>query len=252
VTPHQPEWEREGVWRVVSGYEFDPIPDVWDGEPDFGHILRVEPLGEFNHRSARVNAGLRRALTTGFRTRMRQLHEFSGEVLALVADPAARGASDAAEHFGIARAKTREALGKALLAQYGNADFEQPVKALLETLYPDAVTHTAGPNERGQDIVVEDVDRLGLTRNMIVQVKSWSGPISQDSLDHGLAQLANGIAEQGGGVDMAVLLTLGDSLPPDADRSIALAREGSGVPTRVLLMEETLDLMLDQIGSMRL
>jgi hypothetical protein len=251
VTPHQPEWDRIGVWRVTDGYSFDPLPDIWDGEPDFGHVLGVEPLGLFDHRSALVNSALRRAVTSGFRSRMRQLHDYGDEIEALLGQPGAARASDAAEHFDAVRARTREALGDALSSQYGNADFERPIGALLEALYPGAVTHTAGPAERGRDFVVEDEDRLGLKRTLIVQVKSWTGSITQDWLEHGLSQLADGIAEQGGDVDMAVLLTLADQLPPDADKRIAIAREQTGVPTRVLLREDTLDLMLNQMDAMR-
>ena len=36
LTPHQLEWGSNGVWRVTSPYEFDPLPDIWGpGEPDF-------------------------------------------------------------------------------------------------------------------------------------------------------------------------------------------------------------------------
>jgi hypothetical protein len=252
VTPHQPEWDLNGVWRVTAGYWFDPLPDVWDGEPDFGHVLGVEPLGAFDHDSALVTSRLRRAVTSGFRSQMRQLQDYGDEIEGLLGLPGARQASDAAEHFDAVRAKTRDALGAALIAQYGNADFERPIGALLGSLYPDAVTHTAGPSERGRDFVVEDVDRLGLTRTIIVQVKSWSGSITNESLEHGLSQLAAGIAAQAGDVDLAVLLTLADALPPDADKRIAVAREATGVPTRVLLRDDTLDLMLNQIERMRL
>jgi ribosomal protein L13E len=251
LTPHQPDRNRNGVWRVTRGYDFDPIPDAWEGQSDFGHVLLVEPIGVINHRNSLVDSALRRALTSGFRSRMRQLHDYRDTVLALVDNPAARHTSDAAEHFDEVRRQAREALGQALLSRYGNADFERPVAALLESLYPDAVSHTAGPAERGRDFVVEDVDSLGLTRTVIVQVKSWSGPISQHSLMNGLRQLATGIEAQAGEVDLAVLLTLGE-LPADADKTILRARERTGVPTRVLSRDETLDLLLDHIADMRL
>ncbi len=49
LTPHQPSWNRNGVWRVTGGYEFDPIPDAWNGYADFGHVLHVEALGVIDH-----------------------------------------------------------------------------------------------------------------------------------------------------------------------------------------------------------
>ncbi len=183
---------------------------------------------------------------------MRQLQEFGAEIESLLDDPTAATASDAAEHFDAVRQHARDALGQALLRQYGNADFEKPIGALLEVLYPDAVTHTAGPAEQGRDLVVEDVDTLGLTRTLIVQVKSWSGAVDDGSLRHGLRQLMQGITAQGGGVDMAVLLTMANDLPADADKTIAIAQDEVSVPMRVLLKDETLDLMLGQIAHMRL
>jgi hypothetical protein len=53
-------------------------------------------------------------------------------------------------------------------------------------LYPDSVTRTAGPSEKGRDFVVEDTDALGLSRNIIVQVKAWFGEVDHAALDHGL------------------------------------------------------------------
>jgi hypothetical protein len=253
LTPHQLEWGSNGVWRVTSPYEFDPLPDIWGpGEPDFGHVIRVEPLGQIDHRSAAASSDLRRALTTGFRPRMRQLEDYGEEIEQLLVNPEATKPSDAAEHFEAVRRKAREALGEALLAQYGNADFEKPIGALLETLYPDAVSHTAGPSEKGRDFVIEDVDSLGLSRTVIVQVKSWSGAVDVGGLAHGLSQLARGIDAQAGGVDLAVLLTMAEALPHDADKTIAEAEAATGVPTRVLLMDETLDLMLKQLAKIQL
>lgn len=253
ITPHQPSWNRNGAWRVLTEYEFDPLPDVWGlGEVDFGHVIGVEPVGGFDHRSASVSADLRRALTSGFRTRMRQLHDFGPEIEALLESPHAARPADAVAHFEVVRAKAREALDEALESQYSNADFEKPIGALLETLYPNAVKHTAGPAEHGRDFVIDDVDTLGLSRCIIVQVKAWRGSVNDEGLRHGLEQLARGIRAQAGAVDLAVLLTLADELPPDADKTIAIAEEQTSAPTRVLLKDETLDLMLNQIAHIRL
>lgn len=149
VTPHQPQWGQNGVWRVLSCYEFDPLPNVWeDRYPDFGHVLRVEEIGLIDHRAATVSSDLRRALTTGFRTRMRQLDAHADEIDALVADRAALMPSDAAEHFAEVRAGARRALGEAIRRQYKDADFERPIEAMRNVLYPGSVTRTAGPAER--------------------------------------------------------------------------------------------------------
>jgi hypothetical protein len=252
LTPHQLEWHRNGVWRVVGGYEFDPLPNMWNSSPDFGHVLRVEPLGVIDHRSAVVSSDLRRALTSGFRSRMRQLDAYGVDIERLLKDPSAARPSAAAEHFEQVRKKAREALGQSLLEQYKDADFEKPIRAMLEALYPNAVRHTAGPAESGRDFVIEDTDALGLSRTVIVQVKSWSGHVDERALAHGLRQLATGIDAQDGAVDLAVLLTLADDLPPDADKRIAVAQQRTSVPTRVLLRDETLDLLLEQLAHMSL
>jgi hypothetical protein len=252
ITPHQLQWHQHGVWRVVGPYEFDPLPNMWEGRPDFGHVIRVEPIGVIDHRSASVSAQLRRALTSGFRRRMRQLQDHATEIEELLVDPNARRPTDAAEHFERVREKAREGLYEALRQQYSNADFERPVGALLETLYPSAVRHSAGPAERGRDFVIHDIDTLGLTHSIIVQVKAWHGHIGYSDLEHGLAQLKAGVAAEDSDVDLAVLLTLADTLPPDADREIAIAEEETSVRIRVLLKEETLDLMLNQLAHMKL
>ncbi len=252
VTPHQPEWGQNGIWRVTGPYEFDPLPDVWDGQPDFGNVIRVEPIGLFDHRSATVSSGLRTALGRGFRPRMRQLNDHADEIETLIRSEDAMLPSDAAAHFSQVRNRAREALYDGLVEQYGSADFEKPIGALLETIYPNAVRHTAGPAEQGRDFVIEDRDPLGLTRSVIVQVKSWSGPINKPALQHGLNQLRDGVTAQTGTVDLAVLLTLADELPPDAETTIGIVEQEIAVPIRVLLKDETLDLLLDQIAHMHL
>lgn len=45
---------------------------------------------------------------------------------------------------------------------------------------------------------------------------------------------------------------VGNALPPDADKTVAVAQERTGVPMRVLLREETLDLLLEQIAHLNL
>ena len=71
-------------------------------------------------------------------------------------------------------------------------------------------------------------------------------------LEDGLQQFARGIDAQGGGVDLAVLLTMADTLPHDADKTIAASGAETGVPTRVLLKDETLDPMLNQLANIPL
>lgn len=253
VTPHQPNWGQNGVWKVLSGYEFDPLPDVWDGKyPDFGHVLRVEQIGLIDHRAASVSSDLRRALTTGFRPRMRQLDAYADDINDLAANDAALKPSDATEHFAAVRAGARQALGEAIRRQYKDADFERPIEALLNVLYPGSVTRTAGPAEKGRDFVVEDTDTLGLSRNVIVQVKAWFDEVDTHALDHGLRQLARGIEEQGGNVDLAVLVTLASKLPGDLDERLLAAQEETSVPTHVLGHDEVLDLLLDHLGAINL
>ena len=45
---------------------------------------------------------------------------------------------------------------------------------------------------------------------------------------------------------------MADALPPDADKTIAEAEVTTGVPTRVLLKDETLNLMLPQLAGIKL
>lgn len=253
VTPHQPHWGKNGVWRVKSGYEFDPLPNVWDDRyPDFGHVLGVEQIGLIDHRAAAVSSDLKRALTSGFRARMRQLEAYGEEIEILLSSGEAVAPSDAAEHFDQVRARARAALGEALRRQYKDADFERPIEALFEVLYPGAVRRTAGPAERGRDLVIEDIDGLGLSRNIIVQTKAWFGTVDTRALEHGLDQLAKGIEAQDSNVDLAVLVTMASDLPDDYELRLLQAQQQMSVPVRVLRADEVLDLLLDHLGELRL
>lgn len=253
VTPHQPNWGLEGVWRVTGPYRFDRIEEGV-GHGDFGNVLDVEFVKTFDHRNANLSKNLRRALTSGFRMRMRQLDVVGEEIQQIIDSDDEYPSSDAAEHFDVARSAARDALRDALINQYHDADFEKPVGAMLESLYPGSVTTTAGAGEKGRDFVVEDTDKMGLSRSIVVQVKSWSGSVSEEHLNHGLEQLRRGIEAQGGTseVDLAVLLTLASDVPVGSDLAVAALEDETGVPVVVMLEPETLDLMLDQISEMTL
>lgn len=253
LTPHQPIWHKNGVWRVIEPYRFDRLEEG-EGAGDFGHTLGVEPIAVIDHRNHKVSSDVRRALTTGFRSRMRQLDVVGSEIEELIEDGDVSEPSDAAMHFEMVRAGARDGLFDALKRQYQGKDFERPVEATLETIYPDSVFDTSGPSEKGRDLVVEDTDRLGLTRSLIIQIKMWEGAVNVRDLEHGLSQLKQGVKAQVGGtpVDQAILITLADTLPEDAELMIASFQEESGVPMVVMLKDETLDLMLDKISDMSL
>lgn len=252
VTPHQPSSNREGIWRVKGPYRFDRLEEGI-GAGDFGNVIDVEFIKEFDRRDARLSSSLRKALTTGFRRRMRQLDVVGEEIQAIIDSEHDYSFSDAADHFEEVRKNARKALLDALLTQYGNADFERPIGALLESIYSkEAVIPTGGAGEKGRDFVVEEVDKLGLSRSIIVQVKSWSGCVGDGDLRHGLNQLRRGVDAQGGAssVDLAVLLTLAEEFPADLDLRIAELEDENGVRAVVMGADETLDLMLDQISEM--
>lgn len=183
---------------------------------------------------------------------MRQLEDHGREIEGLLGDPEAARPADPAGHFAAVRATAREAFGEALLRQYRNADFEQPIRALLEVLYPGSVRHTAGPAENGADFMVEHTDPLGLTLNVVVQVKAWKGTVDAEALDHGLRQLERRIVAEAGNVDLAVLITLADELPADLDERIALAESRSAVSTRVIDRAATLELLLSNLAHMEM
>lgn len=251
LTPHQPNWGQNGIWRATSGYEFDPVPNVWGDQPDFGNVVHVEQLGIIDHRSDVVTTDLRRAVTSGFRSRMRQLDDHGKEIERLLADPSAAQPSDASEHWERVRKTARHELGKALDLQYRNADFEAPVEALLNVLYPGLVVkHTGGPAEHGADFVVQGTDAFGLAHNVVVQVKAWKGTAAASDVAHGLGQLARRIEKESGNVNLAVLITLANELPTDIDEQVALAEGETGVPTRVLDRDATLDLFLSHLAHM--
>lgn len=253
LTPHQPDWNINGVWRVTRPYKFDPLPDVWSsGASDFGHTLGVEAIGRINHRNNAVSVPLRRALTSGFRTRMKQLDQFGTEIEALLDQEEIDRANDAAEQFEATLDTARKQLGEAFQNRYHNSDFEAPVGALLEAIYPGAVTRTAGPAEQGRDFVVQETDRLGISRNLVIQVKTWAGTVNEADLKHALGQLERGVDAESGNVDMAVLITLSDTVTDREDQLLAEFEERTKVPARILTVGDTAGLFLDHLKQIEL
>ena len=253
LTPHQPDWNINGVWKVTRAYDFDPLSEVWpDGGSDFGHTLAVEQIGRINHRNKAVSVPLRRALTSGFRTRMKQLDQFRSEIEALLGEEGIERPSSAAEHFKATLETARKEMGKALQNRYRNADFEAPVGALLEAIYPGAVTRTAGPAEEGRDFVVQETDRLGISRSLVIQVKTWPGEVNEGDFKSALNQLERAVNAESGSVDMAVLMTLSDTVTDRSDQLLAEFEETTKVPARVLMVEDTAALFLDHLKQIDL
>lgn len=198
LLPNMPSDGRFMLVEVTGGYEFSML-SLPGGEKDYGHVLPVkgptppDRTASFSYRDARVPAALRQSLRC--QSRIWSLAEY-GTALGQLWDEASQGREPPEpSNAGFAlRRVYKAALGavrdqlqseflRQLEGSFQAAELEQPCQVLLQRIFPDAdVERTAGPAERGADLVVKWEDPLArvgaptpLSWQIVVQVKCWSG-----------------------------------------------------------------------------
>jgi Restriction endonuclease len=196
VVPNLPEHGEFLVAEVAGSYQYDPLVlstdrDVNELGRDYGHILPVRLLTDrgINKYAAEVDARIRSTL----KTPMRMWNvDYCGESLEMLLESYKAGTDVTTPKSGEARlakawetalshavSALRERLGPELDSRFQAAEWEEPIKMVLQRLYPEAdVRWVAGPRESGADVIVQIPNHFGgLPWLIVVQVKNYQGEI---------------------------------------------------------------------------
>jgi hypothetical protein len=179
LVPNLPEYGYFMLVRVTGPYRYEPLPlaeeyDVNDLGQDYGHILPVEILTPegINKHAADVDASIRSTLRTPMR--MWNLGRYSEAIERLIT-ATEEGADTTTPTTGEGRLATawesalsvasetlNQQLGGQLDANFQAAEWEEPIKLVLQSLYPKSeIIWTAGRYENGADIVLKIPDHFG-------------------------------------------------------------------------------------------
>ena len=251
ITPHLPE---KGVWSIVKvtgGYSYEILhipPDV----RDFGHILKVElinPDRPINPKCAAVAAGLRESARNLLP--MWNVDHLAEQVRRLI-DAIERGndvsqPETETERLASIYRLAATAIEDGLRERFEGAEFEKPVKMLLDRIYGEGNVEThAGPREHGADFVFSYTDGLRIQHKVAVQVKMFRGTVaSLDPLDQ-----IRRAHENYEGIDEGVILTMAEDFEEDFEaRREDLERELS-IPIHLLSSKEVVDLFMKHLPDL--
>lgn len=243
ILPNLPD---EGRWILVeitdNAYEFS-ISETGD----HGHIRHAQirfptPVHPYAHA---VSARLRGTMRT--RSRLWNADRYRNEIAALL--DALRAGEDLsipsseADHLRDLLASLRHRLWDELEKRFHGADFEGPVRRLLEKVYGGEVEHTGGRGERGADLICRFADDLGVEYSVVIQVKMWGG---EGDISPALQQIETA-CEYYPEVSAGVVLTTLESLADETEEQVEEARSRLDRPILVLMREDVLDLFLKHI-----
>ena len=250
ITPNLP---RVGVWSIVKvtgGYCYEIHPEA----EDFGHILKVELINRdqpINPKCAAVAAPLRE--TAKAMLRMWNVDHLAEQVLRLVG--AVERGDDVSqpepvtEKLASIHELAATAIEEGLRNRFAGAEFEKPVKMLLDRIYGEGNVEThAGPREHGADFICSSTDGLGVQHNVAIQVKMFRGTVaSLDPLDQ--IRCAHENYEK---IGAGVVLTMAENFAEDfMARKEALERELS-IPIHLLSSKEVVDLFMKHLPDLEL
>ena len=247
IVPHLPE---EGFWslvKITGGYRYEE-------DEAFGHILEVKLLNRdrpINPMCAAVDAGLRE--TAKAMLRMWNVDHLAEQVRRLV-EAVERGddvsqPEPVTEKLASIHELAATAIEKGLREKFQAAEFEKPVKMLLDRIYGEGNVEThAGPTERGADFISSSTDGLGVQHNVAIQVKMFRGTVaSLDPLDQ--IRCAHENYEK---IGAGVVLTMAENFAEDfMARKEALERELS-IPIHLLSSKEVVDLFMKHLPDLGL
>lgn len=263
LVPNLPEYGYFMLVRVTGPYRYEPLQladehDVNDLGQDYGHILPVSVLTPqgINRYADDVDASIRTTLRTPMR--MWNLGGYSEAIEQLVTATQA-GADTATATTGEGRLATawesalsaasetlNQQLGGQLDIRFQAAEWEEPIKLVLQSLYPKSeVIWTGGPYENGADLVLKIPDHFGggLPWIVLIQVKNYADEIGSAVLEQ-LRTAYNSYRDQGkilSLVAMTTAETASDALRNGAD---ALEKE-LGVSVEIILRKRMLRLLSD-------
>lgn len=239
LLPNLPSRGKWSVARITSDkYSFAIAAEY----KDYGHIRYGTLLEEqegLNPYSEPVSGRLRGTMRCS--SRLWNIDHLASEVETILRAPRETLSEPATllERLTRVRQEVQERLHESLMVAFRGAEFEDPVKRVLENLY-DRVEAKGGRNEKGADLVCTSTDGLGLTRSVVVQVKLWEG---QGDLGEALMQVEQAFDSYPGVAGGVVLTTLPLIEPSDLDRAREIESR-HGLPVRLLAFPEVADLFL--------
>jgi hypothetical protein len=198
VVPKLPDDGSFLVAEVVGPYSYEMLDlsrehDINDLKHDYGHVLPIRVLaGPISRYAKDVDAALRGSLRTPMR--MWCLDPY-GRAIERLVEQALHGAdlstaTSGQDRLGAAwklawthaEEVLRDRLGAELDTRFQAAEWEEPIKAAMEGLYPGSdVRWVGGPQEHGADVVVQIRNPFsGVPWLILVQVKNYSGEIGAD------------------------------------------------------------------------
>lgn len=247
-----PNLPTKRVWSVAEivndeyRYEIDP------GFKDYGHIRNarlLNPGSPINPYSEAVSANLRSTMRTPRRLWNIDKYEDVQRLRAALEEgvPVDRPTSGE-ERLERTKNALKEHLWTHLQRLFRGAEFEEPCGKLLELLY-DEVEHTAGPKEHGADFICSFSDGLGIAHNIAVQLKMWWTDKRGADLSHPIEQVREAHRSYPEITSAAIITTL-DGITDGSQRAVEELSEDLGIPVRVVLKDDLLELILRHISDM--
>ena len=268
LLPNLPQNGLFCLAEVAGSYYFEKLDlsagqNVWGTQYDYGHVLPVKlltPAG-INKYNNEVHADIRRTLRTVMRMWNiggcgQHIHTLRnliavGRDLSKPASSSARLKTAWENTIAKSREYLHEKLSEELNSKFQAAEWEKPIRQVLENFYPGAkVDLTAGPHEEGADLVVQipnyfDDGQLWL---ILIQVKNYTAEIGPGVL--GQIELACERYSQDGKILAAVILTTADSESPDFSvKKEKLEKKLGGIPIRLILGERLVELMSEGLSA---
>jgi len=243
VVPHVPRYRRWQIVRVTGPYYFEIDPS----HEDYGHILPVELLTKerpVHPDEEAVPAGLRRTMRN--QGRLWNIDRLADDVeRVLAANEAEARIPVLDQRLGDMLDDLRAKHWERLKHHFGGAEFEKPCLRLLDAMYDD-VEHTAGTQEQGADAICTLQDPLGVPQKLAVQIKMWGGPADDLRAVEQLQQAFEAYPDISG----CVLLTTATSATDRFRLACRNLQTGVGIPVKVLLRDETLDLFIEHLPGL--
>ena len=260
VVPNLPEHGEFLIAEVVGAYQYDPLTlpkdhDVNGLGRDYGHILPVRLLTEegIDKYAAEVDAHIRSTLKTPMR--MWNI-DYCGEALEKLLERYKAGTDITTPKSGEARlakawetalshavSALRERLGPELDSRFQAAEWEEPIKMVLQRLYPEAdVRWVAGPRESGADVIVQIPNPFGeLPWLIVVQVKNYQGEIGPAVLTQ--LRTAHNRYSKEGKLLCLVVMTTAEKASADWRKTADELSTELDVPVELVLREKMMKIL---------
>ncbi len=260
LVPNLPDDSSFVLTEVVGEYSYNPLSlygktDVNKLGQDYGHILSVRLLTEkgINKYSDHVHANIRSTLRTPMR--MWNLNGYAELLEQLITDYKS-GADFSTPKSGDARLKRaweialshaadvlRGKLELELNARFQAAEWEEPIKTVLENLYPGSdVRWVGGPQEHGADVIVQIPNHFGgLPWLILVQVKNFTGEIGPEVL--GQLKVAHDHYSKEGKLLSLIVMTTAHTESNDLPNAATAVSEQLGVPIKIVLGKEMMKIL---------